>query len=300
MHPALSIILFTTLSGAGFGLLAFLGSGLPAVTGLTAFAYFAVAYLLAAGGLMASAFHLGRPERALLAFSQWRTSWLSREAWASLAALVVMALYGAGLVFLDTRLVPLGVLGAALSVATLAATSMIYASLRSVPRWHHWTTPALFLLYAAAGGALLAGQETPAVVLLLLLALGQTWVWIDGDTRFARSGSTLASATGLSGGAVRAFEPPHTGGNYLLREMVHVVGRRHARKLRAIALVLACFVPAMLLLPPASLLLSGLAVLSHLAGALVARWLFFAEAEHVVGLYYGRRGASSASTQTSR
>jgi sulfite dehydrogenase (quinone) subunit SoeC len=273
--------------------------GRPAVTGLTAFAYFAVAYLLAAGGLLASAFHLGRPERALLAFSQWRTSWLSREAWASVAALVVMALYGAGLVFLDTRLVPLGLLGAALSVATLVATSMIYASLRSVPRWHHWTTPALFLLYAAAGGALLAGQQTLAVVLLLALGLGQTWVWRDGETRFLRSGTTLASATGLSGGTLRAFEPPHTGTNYLLREMVHVVGRKHARKLRAIALVLASL-PAILLLLPFSHLVAGLAVLSHLGGALVARWLFFAEAEHVVGLYYGRRQGSSASTQTSR
>jgi sulfite dehydrogenase (quinone) subunit SoeC len=38
-------------------------------------------------------------------------------------------------------------------------------------------------------------------------------------------------------------------------------------------------------------LLAGLAVLSHLAGVLATRWLFFAEAEHVVGLYYGKRTA---------
>ena len=47
MHPAPSVILFTTLSGIGFGLLAFLGLGLPVVTGWLAFAFFAVAYLLA-------------------------------------------------------------------------------------------------------------------------------------------------------------------------------------------------------------------------------------------------------------
>jgi DMSO reductase anchor subunit len=34
----------------------------------------------------------------------------------------------------------------------------------------------------------------------------------------------------------------------------------------------------------------ALAAVVHLAGALAARWLFFAEAEHVVGLYYGARG----------
>ena len=68
MHPALSVILFTTFSGAGFGLLVFLGLGLPAPTGLVAFLWYTLAYALAAGGLLASAFHLGHPERALRAF----------------------------------------------------------------------------------------------------------------------------------------------------------------------------------------------------------------------------------------
>jgi DMSO reductase anchor subunit len=299
MHPAPSIILFTTLSGAGFGLLAFLGLGLPPVTGGTAFAFFALAFLLAGAGLAASAFHLGHPERALLAFTQWRTSWLSREAWAAALALAVMGLHGAALTF-GTRLPLLGLVGTALCLAALLSTAMIYASLRSVPRWHHWSTPALFLLHAAAGGALLAGQVTLAVALLLALGLAQILVWRDGDTRFARSATTIATATGLGGGTVRAFEPPHTGPNYLLREMVHVVGRRHARKLRAIAVVLASVLPATLLLLPFSHALAALAVISHLAGALVARWLFFAEAEHVVGLYYGRAQGSSTSTQTSR
>jgi DMSO reductase anchor subunit len=299
MHPAASIILFTTLSGAGFGLLAFLGLGMPPVTGGTALAFFAIAFVLAGAGLAASAFHLGHPERALLAFTQWRTSWLSREAWAATLTLAVMALYGAALTF-GIRLPLLGLLGTAFCLATLLSTAMIYASLRAVPRWHHWSTPALFLLYALAGGALLAGQITLAIVFLLALGLAQIWVWRDGDTRFARSATTLATATGLTGGSVRAFEPPHTGPNYLLREMVHVVGRKHARKLRAIALVLASFLPALLLILPFSHVLAALAVLSHLAGALVARWLFFAEAEHVVGLYYGRAQGNSTSTQTSR
>jgi sulfite dehydrogenase (quinone) subunit SoeC len=300
VHPAPSIILFTTLSGAGFGLLVFLGLGLPHVTGGTAFAFFSVAYLLAGGGLAASAFHLGHPERALKAFSQWRTSWLSREAWAAAAALAAMGLYAAALVFAGNRIAGLGILGAALCLAALVSTSMIYASIRAVPRWHHWSTPALFLLYAAAGGALLAGQVTLAVLLLLALGLAQVLVWRDGDTRFSRSATTLATATGLGGGTVRAFEPPHTGTNYLLREMVHVVGRKHARRLRAIALVLVSFFPAILLLLPFSHGFAALAVLSHLAGAIVARWLFFAEAEHVVGLYYGRVQGSSTSTQTIR
>ena len=300
MHPAPSIILFTTLSGAGFGLLFFLALGLPPVTGWSAFAFLFIGFGLAGAGLIASVFHLGHPERALKAFSQWRTSWLSREAWAALAALSAMGLHGAALVFADLRVPLLGLLGAGLCLVTVVSTAMIYASLRTVPRWHHWTTPVLFLLYAGAGGALLAGQVTAAVALLLALGLAQTLVWHDADGRFARSGTTIASATGLAGGSVRAFEPPHTGPNYLMREMVFTIGRKHARRLRAIALVLASLLPAILLLLPFSHVLAALAVLSHLAGALTARWLFFAEAEHVVGLYYGRAQGSATSTQTIR
>lgn len=57
MHPAPSVIVFTTLSGLGFGMLAWLGLGFPLVTGWVAFAMFALAYALAVGGLLASTFH---------------------------------------------------------------------------------------------------------------------------------------------------------------------------------------------------------------------------------------------------
>jgi DMSO reductase anchor subunit len=111
-----------------------------------------------------------------------------------------------------------------------------------------------------------------------------------GDNALQSSGTDMASATGLGSiGQVRAFEPPHTGTNYLLREFVHVVGRKHNQKLRIIALVLMAGLPAVLLALPFSHWIALLAVISHVAGVLCARWLFFAEAEHVVGLYYGKR-----------
>jgi len=290
MHPAPSVIAFSTLSGLGFGLLFWLGLGLPDVTGLTAFAFFAIAYLLAVGGLVSSTFHLGRPERALKAFTQWHTSWLSREAWCSVAALLVMAAYGAGLVFWGTRWTALGAVGAVLSIGTVFTTSMIYAQLRTVPRWHQPLTPLLYLSLSVAGGALLAGEITWAAALIPVAGAVQIAHWITGDTALRRSGTTLASATGLGGiGAVRAFEPPHTGGNYLTREMVFVIGRKHAVKLRWIALLLMVVLPVALLTLPFSHGFAAVAVVAHLAGVAVSRWLFFAEAEHVVGLYYGRR-----------
>ncbi|MDW4499021.1 DmsC/YnfH family molybdoenzyme membrane anchor subunit [Sulfitobacter sp. D35] len=290
MHPAPSVIAFTTFSGLGFGLLVFLGLGVPPVTSWVAFVFFAIAYVFAVGGLLASTFHLGRPDRALKAFTQWRTSWLSREAWCAVASLVTMALYGAGLVFFDQRLAPLGWLGALLCLATVFTTSMIYTQLATVPRWHTHLTPVSFLAWSLAGGALLAGQITAAILLLLAAGAIQIALWLRGDRALARSGTDITSATGLGGiGAVRAFEPPHTGSNYLTREFVFTVGRRHAKNLRIAAITLAVLLPVFLLVLPVGHVIAALAVLSHVAGVLTARWLFFAQAEHVVGLYYGHR-----------
>ncbi|MBD0865442.1 MAG: dimethyl sulfoxide reductase anchor subunit [Rhodobacteraceae bacterium] len=290
MHPASSVIIFTSLSGIGFGLLFWLGLGQPAVTGRVAFVFFAIAYLLTVGGLLASTFHLGHPERAWRAFTQWKTSWLSREGWCAVLALITMALYGAGSVFFGTHWAIPGVLGAVLSLAAVFTTSMIYTQLKTVPRWHQPLTPVLFLSLSLAGGATLAGQVSMAVWLLIIAGLVQLGHWTMGDKAFGSAGTDLATATGLVGrGAVRAFEPPHTGTNYLLKEMVHVVGRKHACKLRGIGFVLMIVIPVLALFMPFPHAFGALAILSHLTGVMITRWLFFAEAEHVVGLYYGKR-----------
>lgn len=290
MHPAPSVILFTSLSGLGFGLLFWLGFGFPGVTGGVAFVFFVIAYLLAVGGLLASTFHLGKKSNAIKAFSQWRSSWLSREAWLSVIALCVMAIYGAGLVFFGTRWGLIGAIGGVFSILTVFSTSMIYTQLKSIPRWNMPLTPVLFLAYALGGGALMAGQVSTAKALLLVVAIVQVAYWILGDRALAQSGSSMETATGLGKiGRVKAFEPPHTGTNYLLREMVYVVGRKHSFKLRVIALILGAGLPLLCLMLPFNHVFAALAVISHLAGVFASRWLFFAEAEHVVGLYYGKR-----------
>jgi DMSO reductase anchor subunit len=290
MHPAPSVIIFTTFSGLGFGLLFWLGLGATVPTGLSAFIWFAIAYIASVGGLLASTFHLGRPERAIKAFSQWQTSWLSREGICAVITLIVMAIYGAGLVFMGTQFAPLGWIGALGALGTVFTTSMIYAQLNTVPRWKHWTTPALFLTLSLGGGALLAGQVTETMLLLAVAGALQFYAWTTGDTRFTQSGTNMETATGLGHiGKVRAFEPPHTGTNYLMREFIHQVGRKHAQQLRIISMVLGFVLPIVLLLLPFNHTFAALAVLSHIAGVLTLRWLFFAQAEHVVGLYYGKR-----------
>ena len=290
MHPSPSVIIFTALSGLGFGLLVFLGLKMPDVTGVLAFIFFVIGFGLAVGGLISSTFHLGRPERSIKAFKQWRSSWLSREAIAAVFTLSIMAVYAIGRIFFDYDIRILGVAGATMSIVTVFTTSMIYAQLKSIPRWNTKLTPAYFLSLSLAGGALLAGQIKFCLLLLLISGIIQLLVWIKGDRALALSGTTIESGTGLGTiGRVRAFEPPHTGTNYLLKEFVHIVGRKHSAKLRIIALILMIGTPILLLSLSFSYFLAALSVISHIAGLFISRWLFFAEAEHVVGLYYGKR-----------
>ena len=291
MHPAPSVIIFTTLSGLGFGLLAFLCLGYPSAGGIVGFIFFAVGVTLAIGGLLSSTFHLGHPERAIKAFSQWKSSWLSREAWLSLFALALSGIYALGRVFFDTDLAIIGFFSAFFCVATVFATSMIYAQLKTVPRWNSRITPITFLTFSIAGGALLAGQISMALPLLALSGVIQIVSWISGDKAFAKSGTNLATATRLTSNSneIRSFESPHTGTNYLLQEFAYKVGRKHGAKLRIMGIILAFGMPIIFLSLPFSHFMALLAVISHVVGIFIIRWLFFAQAEHVVGLYYGKR-----------
>jgi DMSO reductase anchor subunit len=290
MHPAPSVIAFTVLSGMGFGLLAFLGLGLPAPAGWMAFFHWGLGYGLAVGGLAASTFHLGNRKNAMKAFSQWQTSWLSREAWASVACLILLAPMALSDIFGIGLWRGLGQIGAVLALVTVFTTSMIYGQLKTVPRWHSPATQGLFFSFMLCGGAILSGNRGIALLGCVLVALALLASFRFGDTAFVRAAQTLGKATGLDRiGSVTVFEQPHTSPNYLMREMIHIVARKHVEKLRLIALGAGAGLPfLLLLLPPSPMLFAGVALI-HLGGALAARWLFFAQAEHVVGLYYGQR-----------
>src|SRR5690606_28787285 len=167
MHPALSVIFFTTLSGAGYGLLAWSGltiallalrGGLsPALEGVQ-LAGLGLGLLLATAGLLCSLAHLGRPSRAWRAFSQWRTSWLSREGVLAVATPLPVLAAMALLLWMEpgaTRaawLACLGLLAAALSLATVACTAMIYASLKPITAWRHPLVLPVYLLFALLTG----------------------------------------------------------------------------------------------------------------------------------------------------
>jgi DMSO reductase anchor subunit len=311
MHPAYSVIFFTTASGAGYGLLAILG--LAAATGLIQpdFWFGLVGLGLALGlvsaGLLSSTGHLGRPERAWRGFSQWRSSWLSREAVVSVATYVPAALLAIGWVALgrtDGWVAAAGALAAAGATATVCTTAMIYASLKPIAEWHTpFTLPSYLILATMTGMSLFnvlvqafaTGSRHFAWFALALTALG--WVWKEATWRHNDAMATPAtanSATGLSSGSVHSIEWPHTEANYLLKEMGYRIARKHAVRLRGFVRLGAFALPIILLAGTPSLrpaiagLLASIAAVLQLAGMLVERWLFFAEARHTVMLYYGR------------
>ena len=313
MHPSYSVIFFTTATGAGYGLLACLG--VAAGFGLIEpgfwfrFTSLGLALMLISAGLLSSAAHLGRPERAWRAFSQWRSSWLSREGVASVATFIPAGLFGIGWVLLgkDSGWVEAtGLLSAIGAAVTVSTTGMIYASLKPIAQWSSRFTLPAYLIFAAMTGcvtfnALLRafGQPSSLVLVfaLLLTLLGWVWkvvTWRHNDALVI--GTNLNTATGLKGGMVQSIEWPHTEENYILKEMGFRIARKHSARLRLIVQVLAFGLPLLLLAavfalsstPWLSAGLSLIAAVSQLAGMLVERWLFFAEAKHVVTLYYGR------------
>jgi DMSO reductase anchor subunit len=307
MNPAFSVIILTTASGAGYGMLVWLGV-LDAFGVLPGTRWFGVvatllALALSGAGLLASTFHLGHPERAWRAVSQWRSSWLSREGILGMVT-NLPALGFAAAWWFGGETVVLGLLAALCGVATVASQAMIYATLKPIRQWHNrWVLPNFLLLSLYSGAVWLAavGGGTVASIIAIVFAVAagvvkwSYWHFIDTAPPVA----TIESATGLGSiGKVRALEAPHTEENYLLREMGYAIARKHATKLRAIALVVGFIAPVILLLAGILLgdvpdkVLAAVAALASLLGIYLERWLFFAEATHTVTLYYGRTAAA--------
>ena len=313
MHPAYSIIFFTTASGAGYGLLALLGVygwlGLlpldaPGFAGTT----LGISLVLITAGLLSSTFHLGHPERAWRALSQWRSSWLSREGVAAVLTYVPALAFGFGWLMGNAELMAwAGGIAALGAVVTVVCTGMIYASLRAVPAWHSMWVPWSYLALGAMSGGVwllvlseafchpLARLDVVAVVTLSVafgLKLGY-WGARDGGPAVTRESATGLGSFGGKSARVSALDFPHTEANYLQKEMGYVIARKHAQTLREHVCTMAFAFPLMLTILLLALPTSGLtlavavvAALCVSAGIVMERWLFFAEAKHAVSVYY--------------
>jgi DMSO reductase anchor subunit len=311
VHPAYSVILFTTTTGAGYGL-------------LSAMAYFAAGNLIPSdrwfglsgfvlslgmitAGLLASTFHLGHPERAWRAFSQWRSSWLSREGIASVVTYVPALIFAWGWVIEGDYAGPwrtFGIFAGAGAFVTVYCTSKIYSTLPTVRAWFNRYTLYGYIAFAAWTGMLwfnlLAqafGVHRPEIGIAFAIAGTAVWIvkrkyWMTIDT--APTWVSPEAAVGLGHlGKVRLLAGPSTQETYVQREMGYQVARTHATRLRIIAFFAYFAVPMVLGLATMTLNrwiavpAAFLAVVSGLAGTAIERWLVFAEAKHVSAVYYG-------------
>jgi DMSO reductase anchor subunit len=313
VNPAYAVILFSTASAAGYGLLAAMGifAAGEAVPQNRWFGVlgFGLAFGAITIGLLASASHLGHPERAWRAFSQWRSSWLSRAGIFAVATYVPGLLFAFGWVVMEDYTGPwrmFGTITAVFSVFAVYCSAMTYATLRPIIAWSNRHTVRVLMLLAAWNGLLwfyLLAQmfdvSSPMIAAATMLAgflsfLMKRRYWRFIDTN--RSPVTPETATGLARlGPVRLLEAPNTQDNYVQNEMVFVIARRHVEKLRRMVFLFAFAVPWALVLAtmegghwttvPGALA----AVISVTIGMWTERWLFFAEAKHTAALYYGER-----------
>jgi DMSO reductase anchor subunit len=322
MRPDFSVLLLTTLIGAGQGLflalvtveLYALVDLLPPQDGHFFYAHGSLAaLLLLAGGLVASFFHLGRPERAWRAAARWRTSWLSREVIVLPAFMGAVFLYGvahfagwkpvvatlpAGAAVQAT--VALGVAGTLLAFALFLCTAMIYACLPFLREWASPLTVLNFTLLGGASGFTLAAAFSAwaapglsrffagwAIVLTLLGAASR----VASLFRNARlkPKSTLQTAIGVRHPKIVQKAMGFMGGSFNTREFFHGRSAGTLRWVRGLFLLAAFAIPLALLAAvwrgaPAGLAAVAFAV--QYAGLLAERWFFFAQANHPQNLYY--------------
>jgi DMSO reductase anchor subunit len=308
MHPAFSVIFFTVASGAGFGLISlmfiadfFKLGGSFSNDQLVAGGLIALG--LIAFGLLSSTFHLANPKNAWRAVSRFRTSWLSREGVFAIVFMPLALVYLASIMF-DAPMwlrQTSGFLTAVLAWITVFSTGMIYACLKTIRQWNTPLVPANYLALGYASGSLLlllgaviAGLDTTPYVAMsaLIMAIAAVlkaiyYFWIHSPGL----GPTINTATGLTRAKVKLLDTGHTHGTFLTQEFGFQIARQKASLLKVVVFVLGFALPSLMLVwvfnQQGGQVAALVAVVAGLAGAAVERWLFFAEARHVVNLYHG-------------
>jgi DMSO reductase anchor subunit len=311
MRPPFSVVFLTTLCGAAQGLLiALVAMQLAAAAALIAMppqgffiAGAVVSVVLAALGLVASFFHLGHPERAWRAISQWRTSWLSRECLAVPAFMVLAAGYGLAHALASPYSLLVG-LAAVLAAAVLyVCTAMIYACLRFLQEWASPYTLVNFVLLGCASGFTLATLIAAVAYAPLVSVLGPCaciFTAVACAARLAslarnarlRPKSTVQSATGIQAQKVVQKSQGFTSSSFNMREFFHGKSAATLKAVKAGFLLGAFIVPFVLVVlaswREAPVAVLGAAFVIQYLGLLAERWFFFAEAQHPQNIYYQR------------
>lgn len=308
MKPAFSVLFFTVSSGAGYGLLMWM-LVLHATTQKSVdlhqfYLMCSIGLVLVTLGLLSSTLHLANPKNAWRAFSRFRTSWLSREGVFAVLFYPAIFCYVLVLYLNDGEFtllaLTLGGIALLIAIATVVCTGMIYASLKPIRQWHNPLTTPIYMVFSLMSGALLLMLVESANHGHLSSELGVLFftcllVGLLAKIAYFRligkpDGSTINTATGFSQAQVRLLDAGHNADTFLTKEFVFDAGALKLLRLRRLMFLLAFAMPAILLAiafhygPP---LLAYPAMISMFSGLLLERWLFFAEARHVVRLYHG-------------
>ncbi|HET7729552.1 MAG TPA: DmsC/YnfH family molybdoenzyme membrane anchor subunit [Usitatibacter sp.] len=308
MRPAFSVVFLTTLIGAGQGLAAAL---FAAEAGARAGAWpmaprdffvagAAAAVGLAALGLFASFFHLGRPERAWRTAAMWRTSWLSREVIALPAFIAAAAGYGAAHAYAPSLSIAAGALALLACIALFVCTAMVYAGIKFFQEWASPLTLANFALIGTASGftlasamaARMAPELAPGLAawaaVLTLAALVTRAASLLRNARL-RPRSTLQSAIGIAHPRIEQKSRGFTGQSFNTQEFFHGASPEGMRGVMTVFLQMGFLIPIVLLVAgmktgSADVLAAAFAI--QYAGLIVERWFFLAQATHPQNLYY--------------
>ncbi len=302
MNPAFSVVFLTTLIGAAQGLFfALFGAQLAGVAapGFLALGGF-VALGLAVAGLVASFFHLGRPERAWRTAAMWRTSWLSREVIALPLFMGTLFLWSLAQAMGAGGTLALGV-ATALAAATLfVCTAMIYACIKFLQEWASPYTLVNYVLLGLASGATLATGLAALAAPGLVPVFGQAALaftalgLVSRALSLARNArlvprSTLQTAIGIRHPQITQRAQGFMGGSFNTREFFHGKSAGALRAVKWVFLLGAFVLPLGLLglgLGSASAGVLLLAFGVQYLGLLAERWFFFAQANHPQNLYY--------------
>lgn len=322
MHPAFSVIFLTTLIGVGQGLFLALFTGhlysvikvVPMQADPQTFYGLGslIALIFLGGGLLASFFHLGRPERAWRSIARWRTSWLSREVIVLPTFMGALALYGLvqysawnpvlfnlGPIIVDLSLV-LGTLATVFAFALFVCTGMIYACIKFLQEWASPLTVVNYTLLGSASGFTLAtafaALYAPELVRFygawsIIITVAALITRIASLIRNARikHKSTLQTAIGVRHTQIVQKAQGAMGGSFNTREFFHGKSVGFLKSIKWIFLVLVFPVPVLLLslgLSSAAFVTLALAFVVQYLGLLAERWFFFAQANHPQNLYY--------------
>ena len=313
MKPDSAIIYFTVSSGTGYGMIIALLSIIftnhinISINIKLLFAF--ISFFLIISGLLSSTIHLGHPLRAWRSLSQWKSSWLSREGLLAIITFLPLTAFYIIWVFSSNFILTYFFLlsSSALSLATVFCTAKIYSSIKAIPAWHNPLVTVIYLLNSLVMGSLFAFSLFYCFKIEVLF-LSNSIIILSFSTLFIKilywysikkkSKSDISTATGLGNSkATSFFEGPHTGENFLTKEMINKINLNKSIILRISFCIFTYVTPAFYIFQNNNLITSHylksitFIIISIIAllGMFIERYLFFIEAKHTVSLFYGNK-----------